>query len=726
MCPLKNDNEWSEGWRTLCLVTYSIPCFWNMMWIFLLLCNVQSISATSRWTVVLRSLSVTVVLRASGLLSLCSASSPPVRPEFLAVSGEMATLPCNISTPLADDAASLILWYREDLPNPIYTLDIRKMALKKALHFPSPEMEGRAYFDINVHPPLLKIYPIRKPDQGDYKCRVDLRRSRTFIHYIRLKILVPPKVVITDEHGQTMQDVIGPYDEGSSVSLFCEASDGEPQPSLTWWKGNILIDDTYNITPQEVVRNELLLLDLQRSDLLVEITCQAFFTNLTKPRTRVVMLDLNLRPLEVKVMPRRRPLSVEWIAQLTCEARGGRPQAVLTWWREGKEVEGTSETILEDGNLTMSTYAFTPKAEDNGKTVTCKATHPNLPMDPITDTVSLNVHYPPQLKVAMGASNQHSGIKEGSDVYFECNIKSNPAVTEVTWYADDDILSTNVSRGVQVNNQSLILRGITKESRGHYRCQAINIEGQGESDVVKLDVQYSPVCKFAEQQTYNIFQGEAINITCDVESLPRPSAFQWTLNNTLRSTVDLKRRHPKIFGALHYVPRYLGDFGTIMCWGKNDVGVQRIPCIFHLIPEGEVTTDLGVLAPSTDEEDDESNGRNDTSGFILSPAVGVLVGVVVAIIVMILIIVIVMKLQDPPPKRRTYFEEEKFKYPSPLKKDPNDSLVDGNEKSPDIIPLPSDIEVYATSVAVEMCSASPRLPKQVAEVYYTVESQTCV
>lgn len=111
------------------------------------------------------------------------------RPEFLAVSGEMATLPCNISNPLADDAASLILWYREDLPNPIYTLDIRKVALKKAKHFPSPEMEGRAYFDTSIHPPLLKIYPIRKSDEGDYKCRVDLRRSRTFIHYIRLKII---------------------------------------------------------------------------------------------------------------------------------------------------------------------------------------------------------------------------------------------------------------------------------------------------------------------------------------------------------------------------------------------------------------------------------------------------------------------------------------------------------------------------------------------------------
>ncbi|GIY38683.1 uncharacterized protein CDAR_574721 [Caerostris darwini] len=91
-------------------------------------------------------------------------------------------------------------------------------------------------------------------------------------------------------------------------------------------------------------------------------------------------------------MPRRRPVSVGWIAQLTCEARGARPQAELTWWREGKEVEGTTETVLEDGNLTVSTYAFTPRAEDNGKSVTCKAHHATLEMEPIADTVTLNVH----------------------------------------------------------------------------------------------------------------------------------------------------------------------------------------------------------------------------------------------------------------------------------------------------------------------------------------------
>lgn len=128
---------------------------------------------------------------------------------------------------------------------------------------------------------------------------------------------------------------------------------------------------------------------------------------------------------------------------------------------------------------------------------------------------------------------------------------------------------------------------------------------------------------------------------------------------------------------------------------------------------GVVTTDRALIA--TAEGKDQAT---------FSPAVGVLVGVVLALVIMAIVIVAVMKLQGSAPQRRNYFEEEKLKYPSPIKKDPDN--VDGSEKSPDIIPLPTDMEVYATPVVVEMCSASPKLQKQVAEVYYTMESQTCV
>ncbi|GFT09761.1 ig-like domain-containing protein [Trichonephila clavipes] len=53
-----------------------------------------------------------------------------------AVIGTTVSLPCNLSPPSPDDSFSLVLWYRLDLPNPIYTLDARSAtAPGDATHF---------------------------------------------------------------------------------------------------------------------------------------------------------------------------------------------------------------------------------------------------------------------------------------------------------------------------------------------------------------------------------------------------------------------------------------------------------------------------------------------------------------------------------------------------------------------------------------------------------------
>ncbi|GFV95974.1 ig-like domain-containing protein [Trichonephila clavipes] len=113
----------------------------------------------------------------------------PGVPVHYAVAGEKAAIPCNISTPLSDDQVSLILWYRVDMPNPIYTLDIRKRTIKEAKHFPSQEIKDRSNFNMSVHPPTLILNPARVEDEAEYKCRVDLRRSRTLILHTKLRII---------------------------------------------------------------------------------------------------------------------------------------------------------------------------------------------------------------------------------------------------------------------------------------------------------------------------------------------------------------------------------------------------------------------------------------------------------------------------------------------------------------------------------------------------------
>ncbi|GIY00853.1 ig-like domain-containing protein [Caerostris darwini] len=96
----------------------------------------------------------------------------------------------------------------------------------------------------------------------------------------------------------------------------------------------------------------------------------------------------------------------------------------------------------------------------------------------------------PELRLALGASIQHTAIKEGSDVYFDCNIRANPWVHDVSWRFEDNILFSNLSAGIIVSNQSLVLQRVKKEHRGRYQCVATNTEGEGRSEEVQLDVQF--------------------------------------------------------------------------------------------------------------------------------------------------------------------------------------------------------------------------------------------
>lgn len=67
---------------------------------------------------------------------------------------------------------------------------------------------------------------------------------------------------------------------------------GKPPPAVTWWKDSILLDDSYQIH-NHVVRNELVLETLDRSDLHSAFTCQANNNNMSVPAVNAVTVDMN-------------------------------------------------------------------------------------------------------------------------------------------------------------------------------------------------------------------------------------------------------------------------------------------------------------------------------------------------------------------------------------------------------------------------------------------------
>lgn len=88
----------------------------------------------------------------------------------------------------------------------------------------------------------------------------------------------------------------------------------------------------------------------------------------------------------------------------------------------------------------------------------------------------------------LGARIDPHAITEGMDMYFECIVNANPWVTEVSWFFEGSLMSSDPSAGIIISNQSLVLQRVKKTSRGRYWCAASNSEGRGESDEFFLKV----------------------------------------------------------------------------------------------------------------------------------------------------------------------------------------------------------------------------------------------
>ncbi|XP_022247282.1 neural cell adhesion molecule 1-like, partial [Limulus polyphemus] len=173
-------------------------------------------------------------------------------------------------------------------------LDARRGSLKEAHQMSAPQLEYRSHFHMINRPAFLQIEPVRKDDGGTYRCRVDYHRGRSINTVIKLQVVEPPsEVVILDEKNQRLSGVIGPYNEGLSLTLTCQSVGGKPRPTVSWWKDNSLLDKDYIFLPDKIVENVLNIPKLWRYDLLTNLTCQSSNNNVTVPVSSSVSIDLN-------------------------------------------------------------------------------------------------------------------------------------------------------------------------------------------------------------------------------------------------------------------------------------------------------------------------------------------------------------------------------------------------------------------------------------------------
>nr|XP_045590339.1 nephrin-like isoform X2 [Procambarus clarkii] len=201
---------------------------------------------------------------------------------------------------------------------------------------------------------------------------------------------------------------------------------------------------------------------------------------------------------------------------------------------------------------------------------------------------------PPEVHVAPGSSLDLNHIKEGDDVYFDCHIKARPEAHKITWTFNGMELQQNVSGGVMVVGRSLVLQKVSRKQAGSYACSATNNQGSNTSSSILLSVKYSPVCGMEQTDVYGVGRHEKTTVTCRVEADPPVTTYRWAFNNT-GEFVDIPHKSQR--SDLRYSPVSDLDYGTLLCWATNAVGMQRTPCTFTVFPAGkpDVVTSCNVF-----------------------------------------------------------------------------------------------------------------------------------
>ncbi|XP_018028208.1 uncharacterized protein LOC108683407 [Hyalella azteca] len=482
---------------------------------------------------------------------------------------------------------------------------------------------------------ILVIRQLLRTDGGKFHCRVDFRQAPTMLSQAKLTVIVPPSSLdIRGVNGLRVTGRVGPYAVGDVLNLWCSAAGGNPQPSVSWWFDGELLDDLSEDQRDDVTTNNLTVTGLSRHHLGKSLTCRASNTNLTKPLQASVTIDMKLPPVSVRITGSQEGVREGRLHKLTCSSEGSNPPAVLTWWARTQQLTHLTYQESPDSTSSTSILHLQPSAADDGLRVSCRATNALLgPAFALEDSVRITVLYSPRVSLRLSPLLNISNINENDDVFLDCDVMANPAVTLLKWHhncrqalrgnKEENIVAavhnicifvflftvvTPVCRGNSVAEENLAslelspdavdARGLISSAKDNTNSIRSDTSDSSDTDAIDLDASDGDT---AAPKIYGTGVGVAVNITCSVDAHPKPHTFTWSLNATSQEQSqpadDSLRRHHQTrapnrsrtstasYGSssnlLTYTPHTSHEFGTLLCWAQNDVGRQADPCVFQ-------------------------------------------------------------------------------------------------------------------------------------------------
>ncbi|XP_026490993.2 nephrin-like isoform X1 [Vanessa tameamea] len=504
--------------------------------------------------------------------------------------GSETRLPCDLAASVPDVA--MMMWFKDGDRMPIYTVDFRN---GPPVHWAvAGEFGTRAHFVLNQSDPRsahLVVNQVARYDEGVYRCRIDYNDSPTRNYRVKLTVIVPPDSprIYDPEGKEILGTIAGPFREGQDLLLSCQASGGKPPPDVSWYRGG----ERLAITKDGSVC-QIHLPSLSREMAGTKLQC-VVEPPLLQPQRREITIKLYLKPQFIRVTGGG-PTRAGHERSFVCTTRGSKPAPNIDWFINSQKIDSALTQVEVEGELTKSILTWRVRREDSGRQLVCRVSNPWFPAYTLEDLLNLEVLYPPVAQISLVEPKEPRLLREDEDAVLLCSSYASPPSYNFTFYKgiEDHLIRDDPIGGISVEGDKLILRGLRRHHAARYRCRAWNSEGSGLSEPLTFNVLSRPECSAGSvvQQLAGAPGGE-VRARCSVSAPSAndagPLRFYWTYNGT-KDVLPIPASNVTVMGAtstvIHGLPSLddEDDLGWLACWASNDIGNQREPCLFRIMP----------------------------------------------------------------------------------------------------------------------------------------------
>ncbi|XP_055679736.1 cell adhesion molecule Dscam2 isoform X1 [Lutzomyia longipalpis] len=485
---------------------------------------------------------------------------------------------------LGDASPELLYWFSEQTLQPGPTVSLKCVATGNPPPqfqwtldgFPIPDSSRFLVGQyVTIHDDVIShvnISNVKDEDGGEYSCTAQNSIGKVS-HSAKVNIYGPPFI-------REMPKITGV--SGKDLVVKCPVA-GYPIDKIHWERDGQTLP--INRRQRAYANGTLIIEQLQRLEDAGTYTCMAQSRERQTARRNVeiqVLVPPKIMPIQAMTNMLREGMR----AAISCQILEGDLPVSFRWERNGKPVIGTGNEVIRRLDEYSASLVVEHISSEHSGNYSCIASNV---AGTEKFTVPLTVNVPPKWII----EPKDSAAQAGHDVMLLCEADGYPKPV-ITWKKaigtspgeyKDFLYEPNV---IQYQNGTIHFKKVTKESQGHFLCEARNEIGSGVSKVIFLKVNVAAHFATKSKQIF-IARGKQVHIQCNVQG-DTPIDLKWRIQNSqqhldesidARYTIREQTLDDGMVSELGISHTYRQDTGMYICQASNAFGQDEMT--IHLI-----------------------------------------------------------------------------------------------------------------------------------------------